>query len=133
MRNKSILRRNFLQKIFLKGVGTNKVEHIAESLAKDTGKTGMAKEAKKKIFLKNILTVKIMDAEEDVKTNEHKYHKCKKDLGKNISQNILPIFRQFQLNIAKKEWEDEKKKLETCSSYFTAIFQESIFDSRHIL
>ena len=42
MRNKSILRRNFLQKILLKGLGTNKIESIAESLARDTGKTGKA-------------------------------------------------------------------------------------------
>ena len=112
-RNRSIQRRNFLQKIFLKGVGTNKVEHIAESLAKDTGKTGLAKEIKKRLFLKNILSIKIMDADEDVKANEYEYHKCKKNLDSDISQNILPRFRQFNLSIAQQEWQEGKKKLDS--------------------
>ena len=47
-RNKSILKRNFLQKMISKGLGTNKVESIAESLARDSNKIGKAKEAKKK-------------------------------------------------------------------------------------
>ena len=111
MRNKSILRRNFLQKIFLKGIGTNKVESIAETLAYDTGKTGEAKEAKRRSFLKSILTIKISDAEEDVKYNEHQYHKCKRDLTKTINQDLLIRFQRFNLNLAEKEWEDTKKKL----------------------
>ena len=44
MRNKSILKRNFLQKMLVREIGTNKVETIAESLARDTQKTGKARE-----------------------------------------------------------------------------------------
>ena len=108
-RNKSILKRNFLQKMILKGLGTNKVESIAESLARDTNKTGKAKEAMKRNFLTNIMTLKAKDAEEDVKENEYKYHRSKRDLGKDINEEVLPRFRQFYLSVAEKEWEDEKK------------------------
>ena len=62
------MKRNILQKMLLRGLGTNKVESIAESLARDTDKTGVAKETKKRNFLKNIMTLKVKDAEEDVKS-----------------------------------------------------------------
>ena len=101
-----------MQKLHLKALGTNKVESIVESLARDTDKTEKGKDAKKRNFLKNIMTLKVKDAEEDVKENEYKYHKCKKNLGKDINEEVLPRFHQFYLTVAEKEWGDEKKKLE---------------------
>ena len=77
-RNKSILKINFLQKMMNKNLGTNKVESVAETLVRDTGKEGRVKEEKKRTYVKTIMNLKVKDAEESVNVENHKYHQSKK-------------------------------------------------------
>ena len=67
----------------------------------------------RKIFLKSILTIKISDAEEDVKSSGHKYHKCKRDLTRTINLDLFLRLQRFHLNLAEEEWEDGRKKLKS--------------------
>ena len=73
------------------------------------------------------MTLKGKDAEEDAKENEYKYHKCKKDLGKDINEEVLPRFRQFYLTVAEKEWGDEKRDgRTTCQQRLSSQSKRSV-------
>ena len=111
-RNKSILKRNFLQKLMNKSLGTNKVESVAETLVKDTDKDGKEKEEKKRTYVRTIMNLKVKDAEESVNVEDHKYHQCKRNLNKYINENTYRKFRQFYTTVAEEEWKEEKKKFE---------------------
>ena len=88
--------------MLVREIGTNKVETIAESLARDTQKTGKAREMMKRNIVKNILSLKIKDAEEDVKANEFKYHQCKRNLSDDINEEIFPDFANSTKRLQKK-------------------------------
>ena len=73
-RNKSILKRNFLDKLMKKGLGTNKAEKCARSLAQDCcDRNGEGRERLRKKFLYNIMKLKKTDADEIAKVEEQKY------------------------------------------------------------
>ena len=80
-RNKSLHRRNFLEKMMRKGIGTNKAEVYAEKLAKDCSAKGTkTKEHLKKSFLQNIMRIKHNDAKNEFKTEDFKFQQQKKRL-----------------------------------------------------
>jgi len=112
-RNKSILKRNLLQKLLKKNLGTNKVESIAETLVKDTGKDGKEKEEKKRNFVRAIMNLKVKDAEESANVEDYKYHRSKRNLNNDINENTFRKFRQFYTTVAEDEWKKEKKKLDS--------------------
>ena len=113
-RNKSLQRRNFLEKITKKGIGTNKAESAARTLAKDCSVKGdLTKEHLRKSFLNSIMKVKLEDANREFKVEDFKFHKEKKSVAKVINDgDILERVRNFTNKEAEHEWSKNKDKLE---------------------
>ena len=85
-RNRSILTRNFLEKLMRKGVGTNKAKNYARSLAKNCCSSRQGgRERTRKSLLQKIMKQKKDDATETVKVEDSKYHQTMKELKINIT------------------------------------------------
>ena len=94
-RNKSILRKNFLQKLLKKDLVTNKVENISQTLVKDTDKVGKQKGEKKRTFVRTIMNLKVKYAEESANLEDYKYHRSKGNLNQDINENTFRKCCQF--------------------------------------
>ena len=111
-RNRSILQRNFLEKLSRRELGTNKAERAARGLSKDCCNKEKGERFRKKI-LQNIMKAKAKDAKEVAETEDSKYHQEKKKLSKMIPNNhIQTEFRQFCHIEANHEWKKQKEKFE---------------------
>ena len=111
-RNRSILQRNFLEKLSRRELGTNKAERAARGLSKDCCNKEKGERFRKKI-LQDIMKAKAKDAKEVAETEDSKYHQEKKKLSKMIPNNhIQTQFRQFCHTEASHEWTKQKEKFE---------------------
>ena len=112
-RNKSIQRRNFLEKIMRKGLGTNKTEAAAKSLALDCSTKGnKTMEQIRKSFIHSIMQIKLENANEAVKVEDFKFHQQKKRVEKVINNsNILERVTYFLNKEAEIEWSKTRDKL----------------------
>ena len=73
----AMLRRNLLEKLIKKDIGTNQVERIAQHLT-DTGRRcGFGRNRK---LIKILMQQKMMDARKDLEIVEHRYHRARQDL-----------------------------------------------------
>ena len=113
-RNKSIQRKNFLEKITRKGLCTNKAEAAAESLTKDCSTKGkQTKEQIRKSFLRSIMQIKLENANEAVNVEDFKFHQQKKCVAKAVgNNNILERVTNFVNKEAEFEWKKNKEKLD---------------------
>ena len=89
-RNRSIQQRNFLQKLLRRGIGTNKAEIVARSVAKDC--CFRNKEHVRRKILNYIMKAKVEDAEDVVKAEDYKHYKMKKELSKEIPNTDILRF-----------------------------------------
>ena len=112
-RNKSIQRRNFLEKMMRKGVGTNKAEVFAQKLAEDCSAKGeKTKEHLKNAFVRNIMKIKFKDAKDEAKVDDFKFHKQKKQVSKIVNRATEERFRMCANKEAEFEWKENKDKLD---------------------
>ena len=113
-RNKSLQRRNFLEKIMKKGIGTNKAEAAAKTLVKDCSAKGEpTKEQLRKSFLQNIMKTKLEDAENEFKVEDFKFHRQKKRVREVVNNNhVLERAQHFSNREAEREWRKNKDKLD---------------------
>ena len=102
------------EKMVNKGVGTNKAETVAKSLAKDCSVKGKeTKEQLRKVFLQNIMNIKLEDAKKEVKVEDFKFHNQKKRANKVINnRETMEKARNFINKEAEHEWNENKKRLD---------------------
>ena len=113
-RNRSIQTKNFLEKLSRRGLGTNKAEHVARSIAKDSSsKTRDKREKLRKKLLHQIMKAKVEDADEAAKSENFKYHQLKKEMKKMIPNYITQQrLQQLCLTEAKILWTKQREKFE---------------------
>ena len=105
-----------MEKIMNKGIGTNKAEAAAETLAKDCSAKGdETRNQLRKSFLQSIMNIKLKDSDKAFKVEDFKYHHQKKLVAKVINDiNILigkSILAKYLWTFEYFDWEKYSGKV----------------------